>query len=146
MRDLRADLNAIKAFTDDRMIYDVAKEWIERAIKAEEIVKKYATAARVIALYLKEYCDPALTYDEMIAEASRRADSQLSALREDSELQRASIQDLSQQVVRLQAVADTAKRLYEICADIPIGFPGADRFVWTMRDLKDALSELEVTP
>ena len=40
---------------------------------------------------------------------------------------------------KLRAVALHARGLYEICADLPIDFPSADRFVWTMGELKDAL-------
>jgi hypothetical protein len=39
----------------------------------------YATAARVISLYLKPYCDETLVFSEMIAEASRRAAADLEA-------------------------------------------------------------------
>ena len=38
-----------------------------------EINERYAAAARVIALYLNEFCDKDLPYDEMIADAARKA-------------------------------------------------------------------------
>jgi hypothetical protein len=130
MRDLQADLEELNSFSyqlpDNFKFVDTASaiEWLERAIKAEEIVKKYATAARVIALYLKEFCDTTLTYDEMIAEASRRADSQLSALREENDIQRQSIQNLSEQVAKMQKVVDAAKLIkcgmmcnYQTCSE-----------------------------
>ena len=41
--------------------------------KLRETVDKYATAARVIALHLKPFCDESLPYDEMIADAARKA-------------------------------------------------------------------------
>lgn len=51
----------------------VPRDWKERAESAESVVEKYATAARVIGLHLRQFCDESLPYDEMIAEASRRA-------------------------------------------------------------------------
>ena len=55
--------------------------------KLREIVDKYATAARVIALYLKPFCDESLLYDEMIADAARKASDKLEQVeRENSHL------------------------------------------------------------
>lgn len=45
--------------------------------KMRETVDKYATAARVIALHLKPFCDESLPYDEMIADAARKASDEL---------------------------------------------------------------------
>ena len=45
--------------------------------KLRETVDKYATAARVIALHLKPFCDESLPYDEMIADAARKASAEL---------------------------------------------------------------------
>lgn len=45
--------------------------------KLRETVDKYAVAASVIALHLKPFCDKSLTYDEMIADASRKASAEL---------------------------------------------------------------------
>ena len=42
-----------------------------------ETVDKYATAARVIALHLKPFCDESLPYDEMIEDAARKASDEL---------------------------------------------------------------------
>lgn len=42
--------------------------------KLKQKFERYTAAARVIALYLDEFCDRSLPYDEMIAEAARRAD------------------------------------------------------------------------
>jgi len=89
---------------DAQFITSAREGWpeaIERAIKAEEIVDKYATAARTIALYLQPFCDTSLPYAEMIAEASRRADTQLATYKEENDIQRAAIQQLSAQVVGL---------------------------------------------
>ena len=45
--------------------------------KLRETVDKYATAARAIALHLKPFCDESLPYDEMIADAARKASDEL---------------------------------------------------------------------
>ena len=45
--------------------------------RLRETVDKYATAARVIALHLKPFCDESLPYDEMIADAARKASDEL---------------------------------------------------------------------
>jgi hypothetical protein len=42
----------------------------------------YATAASAISLWLKEFCDNSLTYDQMIADAARKAANALSESRE----------------------------------------------------------------
>ena len=55
--------------------------------KLRETVDKYATAARVIALHLKPFCDESLPYDEMIADAARKASDELEQVkRENSHL------------------------------------------------------------
>lgn len=51
--------------------------------KLRETVDKYATAARVIALHLKPFCDESLPYDEMIADAARKASAELEQARRD---------------------------------------------------------------
>ena len=45
--------------------------------KLRETVDKYATAARAIALHLKPFCDESFPYDEMIADAARKASDEL---------------------------------------------------------------------
>lgn len=47
--------------------------------------------------------------------------------------------ELEAENAKLRAVAQAAKRLYEICFDMPIDFPSAGPFVWGMGDLKEAL-------
>ena len=42
---------------------------------------EYPQAARVIALYLEEFCDKDLDYINMIAEASRKAAQKITTLR-----------------------------------------------------------------
>lgn len=67
--------------------YSIGKKFLEYATalstlqaeneKLRETVDKYATAARVIALHLKPFCDESLPYDEMIADAARKASDEL---------------------------------------------------------------------
>lgn len=44
------------------------------------IVKRYATAARAIALHLDRFCNRAMPYDEMIADAARKAAEEIERL------------------------------------------------------------------
>ena len=44
-------------------------------------LQTYEEAARVIALYLDEFCDKGLNYVNMIADASRRANNEIIKLR-----------------------------------------------------------------
>jgi len=46
----------------------------------EEKILTYPEAARVISLYLEEFCDTDLPYTNMIAEAAREADRQIKKL------------------------------------------------------------------
>ena len=50
--------------------------------KLRETVDKYATAARAIALHLKPFCDESFPYDEMIADAARKASDELEQVKE----------------------------------------------------------------
>ena len=52
--------------------------------KLRETVDKYATAARVIALHLKPFCDESLPYDEMIADAARKASDELEQVKREN--------------------------------------------------------------
>lgn len=45
----------------------------QRHLTAQTNVEAYAAAARVIHLHLRAFCDESLPFDEMIAEASRKA-------------------------------------------------------------------------
>lgn len=54
--------------------------------KLRETVDKYATAARVIALHLKPFCDESLTYDEMIADAARKASDELEQVKRERDV------------------------------------------------------------
>lgn len=51
-----------------------------RAEEAERGVEIYATAARVIALHLREFVDESLSYDQMIADAARKAGAKITTL------------------------------------------------------------------
>ena len=44
-------------------------------------IETYDEAARVIALYLNEFCDPNRTYLDMIADAAREAAEEIDELR-----------------------------------------------------------------
>ena len=55
MRDLQADLDALKKFSDDRMVYGVTIEWLERAIKAEEQVAVLKEGLEKIKVTIEEY-------------------------------------------------------------------------------------------
>ena len=58
-----------------------------------ETVDKYATAARVIALHLKPFCDESLPYDEMIADAARKASDELEQVKAERD---AAVKDLNE--------------------------------------------------
>lgn len=53
----------------------------EEIARQSALVEKYAAAARVIGLHLREFCDDSLPYDEMIADASRKVAEELAANR-----------------------------------------------------------------
>ena len=88
IRRLRDDADAYRngktlgrAFADQEDVLDNAATALS-TLQAEneklrETVDKYATAARVIALHLKPFCDESLPYDEMIADAARKASDEL---------------------------------------------------------------------
>ena len=45
--------------------------------KKNEIIEKYGASARIIALYLDDFCNRYLPYDEMIADAARKISDEL---------------------------------------------------------------------
>lgn len=59
-------------------------QWEAENEKLRETVDKYATAARVIALHLKPFCDESLPYDEMIADAARKASDELEQVKREN--------------------------------------------------------------
>ena len=74
--------------------YSIGKKFLEYAtalstLQAEnkrllETVDKYATAARVIALHLKPFCNKSLPYDEMNADAARKASAELEQVKREN--------------------------------------------------------------
>jgi len=55
---------------------------------AKERIDTYPEAARVIALWLDEFCDKSLRYPEMIAEAARKAAKEIELLRSETSQQK----------------------------------------------------------
>jgi hypothetical protein len=55
---------------------------------AEYTFDDYATAARVIALHLDEFCDKSLLYPDMIADAARKAADKIASLTAENERMR----------------------------------------------------------
>lgn len=72
---LRAELEYEKEHAN--AYYEECGQWEAENEKLRETVDKYAKAARVIALHLKPFCDESLPYDEMIADAARKASDEL---------------------------------------------------------------------
>ena len=60
--------------------------------KVKKIRDDYATSARAIHLYLKEFCDETLPYPEMIADAVRRLSKKIEKTKENSDVPQASYQ------------------------------------------------------
>ena len=48
--------------------------------RLNKVLPGYAESARVIALYLSKFCDRSLPYSEMIADAARKADAEITTL------------------------------------------------------------------
>lgn len=69
----------------DQALSDLAEARRELE-EAKAGVESYATAARVISLHLKDYCDESLSYPEMIAEAARKAANTIEAAKESEAL------------------------------------------------------------
>ena len=95
IRRLRNDADAYRngetlgrAFADQEDVLDNAATALS-TLQAEneklrETVDKYATAARVIALHLKPFCNESLPYDEMIADAARKASDELEQVKREN--------------------------------------------------------------
>ena len=103
IRRLRNDADAYRngetlgrAFADQEDVLDNAATALSTLQseneKLRETVDKYATAARVIALHLKPFCDESLPYDEMIADAARKASDELEQVRRDRDAARSDIE------------------------------------------------------
>lgn len=76
--DIDLPSHALRAFAAE-----LAQDQQRALAQANETVDKYAAAARVIALHLRQFCDEALPYDEMVAEASRRANAALTRVQKE---------------------------------------------------------------
>ena len=63
-----------------RALLAQVKELTAEHARVTQIRDNYAAAARVIALYLDDYCDRSLPYDQMIAAASRNVEAYVSRL------------------------------------------------------------------
>lgn len=97
MRDLKADLDKFNSlmFREHAALLaiDILPEAIERAIAAEELVANLQNSIqKMIDQDVEWHCE-------------------FGDLREENDIQRSSIQQLSAQVVKMQVVVDTAKEL-----------------------------------
>ena len=86
---LRAELEYEKEHAG--AYYEECGQWEAENEKLRETVDKYATAARAIALHLKPFCDESFPYDEMIADAARKASDELEQVKREQD---AAIRDL----------------------------------------------------
>jgi len=71
--DKHSSFCSVHIFSGDRHCSCGLDDAIEERKNMQEIIDKYSTSARVIALWLKEFCDEDLSYDEMIVLAARDA-------------------------------------------------------------------------
>lgn len=78
-RDFVEDLN-INRHEYREIRSQMLPQLLRIAEERDGVAEKYATAARVIALHLKQFCDEKLSYDEMIADASRKAAKRIEEL------------------------------------------------------------------
>lgn len=62
--------------------------------KLNKFADAYAPSSRIIALYLAKFCDRSLPYAEMISDAARRADSEITALTARAEKAEAALSDM----------------------------------------------------
>ena len=69
--------------------------------KLRETVDKYATSARAIALHLKPFCDESLPYDEMIADAARKASDELEQVKRERD---AAIGDIEEILAEIEQI------------------------------------------
>lgn len=84
------------------------------AAEAHENLDAYAATARVIHLHLREFCDESLTFDEMIADASRKAGELIHSLREQVTVARES-RDASEAHAKEAVQAEMDDKLRKIC-------------------------------
>lgn len=70
-------------------------------MKKEEKLKTYPEAARVVALYLTDFCDGGLDYVNMIADASRKAAERIKFLESQiAEEQKTGEEDITKVLLR----------------------------------------------
>ena len=81
----------------------------------------YATAARAISLWLKEFCDNSLTYDQMIADAARKA---ANALSESRERERAAVEDMKAMALAMRESEELTEGCCFACAHEAQNIPG----------------------
>ena len=67
-------------------LYDENATLIAEVERLTKIVNAYAQSERTIALCLDKFCNRSLPYDEMIADAARKADQQIATLKKALEL------------------------------------------------------------
>ena len=81
--------------------------------RLKKIVEDYAKAARVIELYLHKFCNKKLPYDEMIADASRKAEEEIERLQKAIKVQDIMIeqQDYKLKTAKSEAIKKFAERL-----------------------------------
>lgn len=116
------------------------KEFAERNVKLDRQVTELeaqCAAMREVLVELRDKKD--LWKMPKIGGQDRYAGMPPGIRKIDGALSSTAGQDLLKRVERMEAVVKAAVAFYECCADIPIDFPQADRFVWLMSDLKDAL-------
>lgn len=114
IRSKRADIefleNKIKEKIDE---FDTTATKLAYQLRAKDkIIDSYATAARVIHLHLKDYCNEDLSYDEMIADASRLAATEISSLKRE-------IEELKSRITNT-----IPEFLYKSCEDLKTGVYG----------------------
>ena len=64
---------SVHIFSGDRHCSCGLDDAIEERKHMQELIDVYTASARAIHLWLKEFCDEGLPYDEMIAQAARDA-------------------------------------------------------------------------
>ena len=69
---------------ESRRLAGEVKEAQAVAAEHADVRNRYAAAARVIGLHLRDFCDESLPYDEMIAEASRRVAGEVAQLQQEA--------------------------------------------------------------
>jgi len=74
---------SVHIFSGDRHCSCGLNDAIEEKKHLQYLVDCYTTSARVIALWLKEFCDEDLPYDQMISQAARDAAKYIEKMRKE---------------------------------------------------------------